>query len=46
MRPPADGTDMCAFDGAPRKVIDRDETSVTWKCPYCGQISRETWECQ
>lgn len=34
----------CPIDGWRRRVIDRDETSVYWECPYCHGISRETWE--
>lgn len=31
----------CTLDGV-RTVIDRNTTSVTWRCPWCGGISTET----
>lgn len=43
MIPPPEA-EVCQLDGGLRLVIDRDATSVTWKCPYCSQISTETWE--
>lgn len=34
--------DACPLDGSVRVEVDRDATSVVWRCPWCHTVSRET----
>jgi hypothetical protein len=34
----------CPLDGSNRIVVESDRYSTIWKCPFCGQLSREEFE--
>lgn len=34
----------CELDGSVRFVVDRDRFGVTWRCPFCKQLSREEFD--
>lgn len=34
----------CPLDGSVRTEVESDRYSITWKCPWCGQFSREEFD--